>query len=318
MSYPGMDPSLVSFVKSMAPKSGELPYEGKPIEFRQKMAEKAAKLSLKRSKDLEVKSYVFETPFGPVNARVYSPIKSNKIRAGLIYMHGGGWIIGDLNSHDSVCVDIAIRSKTTVIALEYALSPENKFPIALNQCEWIFSNVRDRAESFNINPELLSIGGDSAGGNLALSCSLALRNKEKALPFYQLLIYPCIGSDFGTPSYEEHANAPFLDKQSMIWIWETYLKGKDDYLNPLAFPLIEKDFSELPKTIILNAELDPLAHEGAELAKKLISARVPTFHLEAKSLIHGFIRCRDESQLADRAFNSMCDQMSAINRDGLL
>ena len=313
MPYPGMDPSLINFVNTMAPKEGEMPYEGQPIEFRKKMAAKSAKLSLKRPEFLAIKEHIFETPLGSVSARIYSPKELDKPGPCLVYMHGGGWIIGDLNSHDSVCVDIAIEAQTVVIALEYGLSPQHKFPFALDQCEWIFSHVYENASKFNINPEFLSIGGDSAGGNLALACTLSLKNKEKALPFYQFLIYPCIGNDFSSPSYEKHANAPFLDKKSMIWIWETYLKDAADYLNPLAFPLLEEDLSNLPQTIILNAELDPLAHEGAELAGKLIAAKVPTYHFEAKSLIHGFIRCRSESPLAEKVFKNICKHLEVIN-----
>ena len=313
MPYPGMDPSLINFVNTMAPKEGEMPYEGQPKEFRRKMAEKSAKLTLKRPNNLITKEHSFETPFGRVNARIYTPTDVKKPSPGLIYMHGGGWIIGDLNSHDSVCVDLALNSKTSVISLEYSLAPENKFPIALNQCSWIFSEIRERAAHFEINPELLSIGGDSAGGNLAIATSLLLRNQKKQLPFSQLLIYPCISSDFSSPSYVKHANAPFLDKKSMIWIWETYLGQAEDYSNTLAFPALEKDFGGLPQTIILNAELDPLAHEGGELAKKLIDARVPTYHFEAGSLIHGFIRCRNESPLAERVFFDICKNFRAMN-----
>ena len=313
MSYPGMDPSLNNFVKKMSPKEGEMPYEGQPIEFRKKMAKKSAALLLRRPENLIVHEHTFSTPYGSLRARIYSPKRLKQPLPGLIYMHGGGWIIGDLNSHDSVCVDIALESGTKVIALEYGLSPENKFPFALNQCAWVFSYVHQNSNYFNVDPKFLSIGGDSAGGNLALASTLLLRKEGKVLPFSQFLIYPCIGSDFINASYKKHQNAPFLDKKSMIWIWETYLRGKEDYLNPLAFPLLEKDLSNLPQTIILNAELDPLADEGAELAQRLISAKVPTYHVEAQSLIHGFIRCRDESTLAENIFLEFCRHFKAMH-----
>lgn len=313
MSYPGMDPSLINFVREMSPKKGEMPYEGKPVEFRKKMAEKSAKLQLKRPENLTVEEHLFDTPFGLVNSRVYAPKNIKKPGPGLMYMHGGGWIIGDLNSHDAVCVDLAISAEIIVISVDYALAPENKFPVALNQCSWIFSNIYKEADTFRINPKFLSIGGDSAGGNLALAVSLVLRRDSLPLPYSQLLIYPCISTDFDSPSYDAHAHAPFLDKKSMIWIWETYLLEEEDYSNPLAFPLLEENFLGLPQTIILNAELDPLSHEGSLLAKKLIESRVPTYHFEAKALIHGFIRCRNESKLADSVFLDICQSVKAIH-----
>ena len=313
MSYPGMDPSLIDFVEEMSAKPGEMPYEGEPIRFREKMAKKSAQLIHKRPTNLIVQDTVFQTAYGAVKARIYKPQAIDEQGPALLYMHGGGWIIGDLNSHDSVCVDISLGAETIVISLDYALAPEAKFPIALQQCSWVFSHLYENANQFGIDQDLLSIGGDSAGGNLALASTLALRNEGKCLPHYQFLIYPCVSPYFDSPSYVKHENAPFLDKKSMIWIWETYLGNSLDWSNTLAFPMLEKDFSSLPQTVILNAELDPLAYEGAQLAMKLIASKVPTYHYEAKSMIHGFIRCRDQTKLGDRAFNKMCMHLRCLN-----
>ncbi len=313
MSYPGMDPSLIDFVEEMSAKPGEMPYEGKPVKFRQKMAAEAARLAHKRPAHLSVEDTTFQTVYGTLKARIYRPHALGEWGPAVLYMHGGGWIIGDLNSHDSVCVDLSLNAKTIVISLDYALAPEAKFPLALQQCVWIFSYLYQNANQFGIDRDLLSIGGDSAGGNLALASSLALRNEGKCLPHYQFLIYPCISPDFNSPSYVKHESAPFLDKKSMIWIWETYLGNSLDWSNSLAFPILEKDFSLLPQTVILNAELDPLAYEGTQLAMKLIASKVPTYHYEAKSMIHGFIRCRDQTKLGDRIFNSMCMHLRSLN-----
>ncbi len=196
MSYPGMDQSLMNFVEEMSPKKGDMPYEGKPQEFRKKMAKKAAKLIMKRPNNLYVKDFSLETPFGKVNCRKYVPHKVKKPSPALIYMHGGGWIIGDLNSHDAVCVDLALHANIVVISLEYALAPENKFPTALNQCTWVFSEIKKKSKGLELDPDYLSIGGDSAGGNLALATSLSLRNRNESVPFLQFLIYPCISTNF--------------------------------------------------------------------------------------------------------------------------
>lgn len=308
-----MDPSLNNFVETMAPKNDDMPYNYTPQAFRESMKKKVAMAALKRPSTLDVREHLFATKNGPVNSRIYRP-KGNDIKLPcLIYMHGGGWIIGDLDSHDGVCVDIALDGDCQVISLDYGLSPENKFPKALYQCHEIFSEVFQNADAFNIDKNRLSIGGDSAGGNLALSTTLLMMKNGGPLPLYQFLIYPCIDKDFDSYSYIKHSEAPFLTKKMMLWFFDTYLNGPEDYSNPSVFPILEKNFSGMPKTVLLNAELDPLATEGRKLAKRLIDDGVPVFHNEAQSLIHGFIRCRDQSPKGMKIFKEMVTLLKSFH-----
>jgi acetyl esterase len=313
MVYPNMDPSLNNFVETMAPKNDNMPYNDTPHAFRESMKKKVAMTALKRPSTLDVREHLFTTKNGPVNSRIYRPKRNNTKLPCLIYMHGGGWIIGDLDSHDGVCVDIALDGDCQVIALDYGLSPENKFPKALYQCHEIFNEVFQNAGEFNIAKNRLSIGGDSAGGNLALSSTLLMMKNGGPLPLYQFLIYPCIDKNFDSYSYLKHSEAPFLTKKMMLWFFDTYLNGPEDYSNALAFPILEKSFSGMPKTVLLNAELDPLATEGKKLAKKLIDDGVPIFHKEAKSLIHGFIRCRDQSPKGKKIFKEMINLLRSFH-----
>ena len=308
-----MDPSLNNFVETMAPKNDDMPYNYTPQAFRESMKKKVAMTALKRPSALDVREHLFATKNGPVNSRIYRP-KGHDIQLPcLIYMHGGGWIIGDLDSHDGVCVDIALDGDCQVISLDYGLSPENKFPKALYQCHEIFNEVFQNADAFNIDKNRLSIGGDSAGGNLALSTTLLMMKNGGPLPLYQFLIYPCIDKDFDSYSYIKHSEAPFLTKKMMLWFFDTYLNGPQDYSNPSVFPILEKNFSGMPKTVLLNAELDPLATEGRKLAKRLIDDGVPVFHNEAKSLIHGFIRCRDQSPKGMKIFKEMVNLLKSFH-----
>jgi len=308
-----MDPSLNNFVETMAPKNDDMPYNYTPQAFRESMKKKVAMAALKRPSTLDVREHLFATKNGPVNSRIYRP-KGNDIKLPcLIYMHGGGWIIGDLDSHDGVCVDIALDGDCQVISLDYGLSPENKFPKALYQCHEIFNEVFQNADAFNIDKNRLSIGGDSAGGNLALSTTLLMMKNGGPLPLYQFLIYPCIDKDFDSYSYIKHSEAPFLTKKMMLWFFDTYLNGPEDYSNPSVFPILEKNFSGMPKTVLLNAELDPLATEGRKLAKRLIDDGVPVFHNEAESLIHGFIRCRDQSPKGMKIFKEMVTLLKSFH-----
>ena len=308
-----MDPSLNNFVEAMAPKKDSMPYNSTPQAFRESMKKKVAMTSLKRPSTLDVKEHIFKTENGHVHSRIYRPKGNDKQLPCLIYMHGGGWIIGDLDSHDGVCVDIALVGECQVISLDYGLSPENKFPTALYQCYEIFNAVFLNADTFNIDRNKLSIGGDSAGGNLALSTNILLTKNGGPRPLYQFLIYPCVDKNFNSESYIKHSEAPFLTKKMMLWFFETYLNGPEDYLNPLAFPILQESFSGMPKTILLNAELDPLATEGKKLAKKLIDDGVPVFHKEAQSLIHGFIRCRDQSPLGKKIFLEIVNLLKSFH-----
>ena len=308
-----MDSSLDNFVETMAPKNDNMPYNDTPQAFRESMKKKVAMTALKRPSTLSVREHLFATKNGPVNSRIYRPKGNDTQLPCLIYMHGGGWIIGDLDSHDGVCVDIALDGDCQVISLDYGLSPENKFPKALYQCHEIFSEVFQNADAFNIDKNRLSIGGDSAGGNLALSTTLLMMKNGGPLPLYQFLIYPCIDKDFDSYSYIKHSEAPFLTKKMMLWFFDTYLNGPEDYSNPSVFPILEKNFSGMPKTVLLNAELDPLATEGRKLAKRLIDDGVPVFHNEAQSLIHGFIRCRDQSPKGMKIFKEMVTLLKSFH-----
>ena len=140
-----------------------------PIEFRNIMAKRASELVLKRPENLIVTEKTFDTDAGMIATRIYRSKNAPNISPLLIYMHGGGWIIGDLNSHDAVCVDLALDCDITVIAIAYSLAPENPYPIALNECSWIYKEIYANAETYLIDRNKIAVGGDSAGGNLALA-----------------------------------------------------------------------------------------------------------------------------------------------------
>ena len=310
MSYPGLHPSLEDFVSEIEfvtkPTSGKRD----PLEFRSVMGKLASELVLKRPKDLMVTEKKFETDYGDVETRIYRSINASQESPLLVYMHGGGWIIGDLNSHDAVCVDIALDCNITVLAIGYDLAPEHPYPVALNQCSWIYKEICNHPGVYSVDGNKIAVGGDSAGGNLALALCLKMRSEGFKLPLSQLLIYPCVDLDFNNPSYLKHANAPFLDKDSMIWIWNTYLENNLDTRDPLVAPAFEESYEGLPPALIVSAELDPLAHEGKILAKRFIDENVPCMYFECKGLIHGFIRCRDESIQAALEFRRLTKSLS--------
>lgn len=305
MAYPGLDPALAPVVEELA-KALPVPPEELGIRgFRDVMAARAATLVHKRPEGLTVAEHRFDTPFGTVPARIYRPEAAAERAAAVVYMHGGGWMIGDLDSHDAVCVDLALQAGAVVIALEYGVLPEHAFPVPVNQCHWVFHHLRDTAQAWRLDPGRIAVGGDSAGGNMALAICLKTRAEGGALPAAQLLIYPCVADDVDSPSYREHAQAPFLNRAGMIWIWESYLAHAGDRQNPLALPMLEPSFAGLPPAVVYTAAIDPLAWEGDALAKRFIEDGVPVLHGRAEGLMHGFIRFRDVSPAADAAFRRM-------------
>jgi len=310
MSYPGLDPSLINFVSEIEFVTKITSENKDPIEFRNIMTKRASELVLKRPKNLIVTDQKFKTDYGDVETRIYRPDDALDESPLLVYMHGGGWIIGDLNSHDAVCVDIALDCNITVLAIGYDLAPEHPYPVALNQCSWIYKEICGNPKVFSIDENKIAVGGDSAGGNLALALCLKMRSEGFKLPLAQLLIYPCVDLDFNNPSYLKHANAPFLDRDSMIWIWNTYLENNLNTRDPLVAPAFEKNYEGLPPALIISAELDPLAHEGKTLAKRFIEENVLCMYFECKGLIHGFIRCRDESAQAAQEFKRLTRSLS--------
>ena len=310
MAYPGLDPSLEPVVEEIRELMKVPPDEMGHVPYREMMAARSAALPKKRPESLQVSDHALDTPYGTVGIRAYRPEAADG--GALVYMHGGGWIMGDLNSHDGVCVDLALQSGLTVFALDYGLAPENPYPVALNQCHWVFHHLRENAGKWQIDADRIAIGGDSAGGNLALAVCLKTRGEAGALPCAQLLIYPCVSPDLESPSYEKHANAPFLDKRGMVWIWNTYLAKSEDWQDPLALPALESCYAGLPPTVVFTAEIDPLASEGAALAQRFVAEDVPVFYFEAKGLIHGLLRFRERSPASARAFTRMVNGLTML------
>ncbi|MFM7964408.1 MAG: alpha/beta hydrolase, partial [Actinomycetota bacterium] len=193
----------------------------------------------------------------------------------LIYYHGGGWVIGDLDSHDDICRKLARDAKCDVIAVDYRLAPEHPAPAAVDDCiaatKWIFAN----ATALGIDPTRVAIGGDSAGGNL--SALVAMHAGEK--PVFQLLVYPATDMRMGQQSHKDNAQGYLLTADSMKWFIGHYLQGDEKKkLDPMMSPLLSSDaeLKKSPPTLVITAEFDPLRDEGEEYAAKLASLGVPT------------------------------------------
>ena len=238
-----------------------------------------------------------ETPAAQIALREYRPLRPTSQQSlderphngpALVYYHGGGWTIGDLETHDVLCRSLANRSGCVVLAVDYRLGPEHPFPAAFYDAVAAFQWVAEHAHPLGVDPQRIAVGGDSAGGNLAAAVCLALRGAHHR-PAYQLLIYPATDLRAIAPSHTSNGSGYLLDSASIQWFTQNYLRSTEDASDWRASPALAPAFSDLPPALVLTAGYDPLRDEGREYADTLSRAGVPCEYLCFERQIHGFI-----------------------------
>ncbi|WP_422017127.1 alpha/beta hydrolase [Reyranella sp.] len=231
----------------------------------------------------------FAGPAGEIRYRRYLPLG---VTPGslptLIYYHGGGFVIGTIETHDSTCRRLANRSRCQVISIDYRLSPEHPFPAPIDDGIAAFRHVRDNAAALGADPARLAVGGDSAGGAMAAVVCQAMRDAKEAGPAFQMLIYPATDSSRESGSRKSFAEGYFLSKGLMDWFWKAYVPAGTDLSDLRLSPLLAKDFTGLPPAFVLTAGYDPLRDEGRAYADRLIDAGVKTTYVNYPGTIHGF------------------------------
>jgi acetyl esterase len=231
---------------------------------------------------------------GSIPVRAYRPLGAgDRPLPALVYYHGGGWVLGDIETVDNLCRRLANASGCSVVSVDYRLSPEHKFPVPLEDSFEAARHVSERADSFGIDRDRLAVGGDSAGGNLAASVALKARGRDDLPIAFQLLFYPIVDRSFETPSYLENSEGYGLSRDMMIWYWDQYLSRPEDGRTPLASPLREPDLSGLPPALVVTAGYDVLRDEGREFARRLREAGVPAEERHYPGMIHGFLQMAD-------------------------
>jgi len=236
-----------------------------------------------RAEDLQIAG-----PEGSIPVRIYTPSGTGPF-PGLVFFHGGGWVVCDLDTHDTTCRSLARQAGAVVVAVDYRLAPEHRFPAAVVDCDAATRWVAANAQRLNIDPRSIAVGGDSAGGNLAAVIALKFRDEGGPALALQVLVYPVTNlASFDTPSYQEFADGYYLTRAEMEWFRGHYLGSAEEGLNPNASPLLAPDLRGLPAALVITAECDTLRDEGEAYARRLAEAGVEVTCSRYAGMIHPF------------------------------
>jgi acetyl esterase len=282
-----LDPEAAA-VLDMMMKSGAPPLGTLSVaEHRERMKESAALMSAEVAEVARVETFEIPGRDGDVRVRLYA--HGPNAAPTLVFFHGGGWVLGSIESHDELARDLAIRSGWSVLSVDYRLSPEHPYPAPFEDCyaavAWAASGA---GAARGIDSKRLAVGGDSAGGNLAAAVALAARARGGPKLLHQLLIYPALDTDFETRSYKENAEGYMLTRSAMQWCWRHYLGGTTR-VDHFAAPCRVEDVSDLPPATIITAEYDPLRDEGETYGRMIREAGGEAETKRVPGMFHGFL-----------------------------
>lgn len=269
---------------------GGLVVAGDPIATRAANGALTSTLDQADVRVAQITSVSIPGPAGDIPARHYRPAAGGPPAPLVVYYHGGGWVFGDLESHDSACRLISRDAGVHVLAVDYRLAPEHPAPAAVDDAYAAYRWAREHAADLGADPRRVAVGGDSAGGNLAAVVTRLARDAGDPLPALQWLVYPVTAVGGQTRSRSLLGDGFLLTKQDMDWFETTYLAGSGlDATDPRVSPLLAEDLSGLSPALVITAGFDPLRDEGEQYATKLREAGVAVDHREMSSMTHAFI-----------------------------
>lgn len=290
--------------KQIPVEAGRLAYEHFSI------MQSGIPLRLRRVEDLTIP---VSKGSAQIPIRIYTPQLGVKLPA-LVYYHGGGWQRGSITTHDSICRNLAVKANCIVMSVEWRLAPEHKFPIGLEDCwdayHWFLEHG---PKDYNVDSQRVAIGGDSAGGNMTAVTIQRLKNENKQLPKFQLLLYAALDLGCSMPSYTTYADGYFLSAEHVQYYVDHYLNSRSEIDDPKASPLRAKDLSGLPETHVVTAGFDPLRAEGQAYYEKLKQFGVPTTYQCYESMIHAFLHMTGTVP----EVNQIIDEIAARLKEGL-
>jgi len=307
-----LDPQVEKILQEAA--ALELPayHDLSPAEARKQMLVLAPPvdplLSVKRVEDR-----IIPGPDGGIAIRLYYPLGDPPF-AVLVFFHGGGWVIGDLDTHHGVCHALAKTSGCLVVAVDYRLAPEHRYPAAVEDAYAAVTWVAENSAGIQADPNRLAVGGDSAGGHLAAVVALMARDLKGPRIDLQILIYPITDYNFNTPSYIENKEGYMLTRDLMKWFWNHFIEDQSQANDPYVAPLRAENLSDLPPALIITAEYDPLRDEGEAYVKRLQKAGVKVTLSRYPGMIHAFIRMTSRLDKANEALDEIAGRLRGVLR----
>ena len=301
----GLDPEAQAYLDATAALGLPPISQQGHLEARRVTIERASALSGEPEPLARVEDRSLPGPEGQVPVRIYAAAVGRPLPVA-VFFHGGGWVTGNLDTHDGACRGLAARSGAMVVAVDFRSAPEHRFPAAVDDSWAVLEWLAERGAEIGADPSRIAVVGDSAGGNLA--AVVALRARERGGPRIaaQVLVYPVLDFDLETGSYLEKANGYGLTRESMRWYWEQYVAGADP-LHPEASPLRATEHSGLPPALIITCEHDPLRDEGIAYAERLAGAGVPVEHVDEQGMIHGYFRMAGVISRARKSWDDCAD-----------
>ncbi len=306
-----LDPQAQTML-DLAEKSGRPPLESlDPAEARIQYAEMVGAVCGERPTGVQTRNAAIPGPDGEIPARLYRPQNQQGPLPVLIYFHGGGFVIGNRDTHDIPCRQLSLGAACLVVSVDYRLAPEHPFPAAVEDAWAATRWIADHAAELVADPARVAVGGDSAGGTLAAIVSLLGKHDSATELVFQLLIYPATDLTCGMPSHESLGQGYRLTNELMDWFMEHYFGQGIDRRQLTASPLFATDFAGLPPALVLTAGYDPLRDEGRAYAEKLREAGVETDLVEYGGMIHGFITM---GGLVDASAEALDECAAALRR----
>jgi acetyl esterase len=243
-------------------------------------------------------------PGGELAVRIYTPEASAPLPA-IVYFHGGGWVLGNLDGSDAQCRALTNATRCVTVSVDYRLAPEAKFPAPAEDCYAATRWVAENAASLGCDPKRIAVAGTSAGANLAAVVPLMARDRRGPSIAFQVLVYPITDGGMNTRSYRENAEGYFLTAASMAWFWKQYINDDSDRAHPYAAPINASDLRGLPPALVITAEFDPLRDEGEAYAERLRAAGVPVTCTRYDGTIHSFVSMAANLDVGQRAFEQI-------------
>jgi acetyl esterase len=302
-------PETQTILDFIAAATAGAPEDPTPDELRQTYAAFGATES--RPPCTSVTDRVIPGPAGDIPVRAYVPTDEPGPRPVLVYLHGGGWVIGSIETHDGVSRALALGTGATVVSVDYRLAPEHPFPAAIDDCVAAVRWVAEHGSEIDVDPARLAVGGDSAGGNLAAVTAAELRDSDVDIRF-QLLVYPVTDGTMSHPSIVENGDGFFLTAETMAWFFDHYVGAGDrtgHRVSPLHLP--DEALAGLPPALVITAEYDPLRDEGEAYAARLDVNGVATTVTRYDGVIHGFFSMRDFIPEGKAAVDQACEALRA-------